>query len=380
MSAEGQLLTIKTTEPYPALLSELLNPSASIVNVEAEQRMGTEAFNSAPVGTGPFKVKSFAPEIEINLERFDEYWAGKPKLKEAKFAFNEDPNVRALALQSGDADIVYNLPAESMDVIQKNEKLTIESVASLRVHFILYNQRKAQMQDHKVRKAINHLLDRQSVAEDIMLGHGTVANGPFNSNLPFGSQEAAVKHDVAQAVALLEEAGYQAGADGKLMKNGQPLTVEMITYRGRPELPLMAQLLQSEAAKAGITMNITTVENVDSYLVENSEWDIATYSNLSAPRGDGGFFLNSAYLQGGSLNAGHIHLPELEKMIHQLNATAEMDERIEITKQAVDLINQEVPHSFAVYPNIIVGMNKRVVGWKPGAEEYYLLTYQLDVE
>lgn len=380
MEATGQTLTIKTKEPHPALPSELVNPYASVVNVKAEKRMGTEAFNNTPVGTGPFKVKKFTPNVEVSLERYDGYWAGKPKLKEASLKFNEDANVRALALQSGEADIVYGLPAESIHVIKQKEALRVESVTGVRVHFILYNQEKTLMQDLKVRTALNYLLNRESVSRDILLGHALPANGPFNSKLPFSNKDPVVKLDIHKAKTLLEDAGYKAGADGKLMKDGKPLTLELVTYKARPELPLIAQLLQSDAAKAGITINIKTVENVDSYLKENKDWDMATYSNLSAPRGDGGYFLNTALMPEGSLNAGKVNIPKLNDVVEQLNATSDVVKRTQLTQEAVSLINKEVPHSYVVYPNIIVGMNKRVIGWSPGAEEYYILTHTMDVK
>ncbi|MDR6225701.1 nickel ABC transporter substrate-binding protein [Desmospora profundinema] len=380
MEASGQTLTIQTTEPHPSLPSELVNPYASVVHVKAEEEMGKKAFNRAPVGTGPFKVTQFTPNTRVKLERFDDYWAGKPKLKEATITFNEDPNVRALALQSGEADIAYNLPAESIDAIEKDDSLKVESVAGLRSHFILYNQQKSLMQDRKVRTAFNHLLNRESVAKDIMQGHAVPANGPFHDRLPIGSEEPVVKLDTDQAKALLKKAGYKEGADGKLMKDGKPLTLEVITYEARPELPLMAQLLQSDAAKAGVTIRIKTVEDVDSYLKENNDWDLATYSNLTAPRGDGGYFLNTALTPEGALNQGKIDNPELNDIVKELNGTSDSDKRIQLTRKAVTVVNREVLHSYGVHPDIIVGMNKRIVGWTPGGEEYYVLTHTMDVK
>lgn len=82
MEASGLELKIVTTEPHPALPSDLVNPYASIISVEAEKKMGTEAFNQAPVGTGPFQVKQFTPNIDISLKRYDGYWDGKAKVDE----------------------------------------------------------------------------------------------------------------------------------------------------------------------------------------------------------------------------------------------------------------------------------------------------------
>jgi peptide/nickel transport system substrate-binding protein len=380
MDADGQQLTIVTIETHPTLPSELVNPFTAVISVETEKKMGTEAFNSAPVGTGPFVVREFTPNIEVLLERYDGYWNGKAKLNEVAFKFNEDGNVRSLALQAKEADIVYQIPAETIAAIQNDNQLKVESVASLRVHFILFNQQKPLLQDIRVRKALDLLLDRQSIANHIMLGNATPANGPFNSNLPFGSNEAARQMNTVEAKRLLEEAGFKAGVDGKMTKDGKLLTLELLTYKGRPELPLMAQLLQSDAAKAGVTINIKMVENVDMYLRENKDWDMVTYSNLSAPRGDGGFFINAALMPDGSLNVANISSEKLSEIVTRLNATGDIALRIKLTQEAVGVINEEVLHSYAVYPNIIVGINKRVVDWKAGAEEYYVVTNKMDVE
>ncbi|AKL96335.1 ABC-type dipeptide transport system, periplasmic component [Clostridium aceticum] len=370
MEANGQELTIVTTEAHPALPSELINPSAAVVSIEAENTMGREAFNKAPVGTGPFMVKAFTPDVEILLERYDDYWDGKAKLNEVAFKFNEDGNVRALALQSKEADIVYQIPAETVEVVKRDSELKVESIASLRVHFILFNQQKSALQDVKVRKAIDLLLDRESIAKDIMMGNATPANGPFNTRLPFGNKETVQAQNLEEARKLLEEAGFT---------EENPLTLELLTYQGRPELPLMAQLLQSDAGKIGMTINIKNVESVDTYLRENKDWDMVTYSNLTAPRGDGGFFLNSAFIPGGSLNVAEISSDRLTEVIGRLNAASDIEKRIELTQEAATVINEEVPHAYAVYPNIIVGVNERIIDWKPGAEEYYIITNKMDV-
>ncbi|HVI21077.1 MAG TPA: ABC transporter substrate-binding protein, partial [Bacillus sp. (in: firmicutes)] len=168
--------------------------------------------------------------------------------------------------------------------------------------------------------------------------------------------------------------------DGKMEKDGKPLKLQLITYKARPELPLIAQLFQSDAAKAGVEIEIKMVENADTHLVENSDWDLATYSNNTSPRGDGSYFLNTAFTETGALNMGKINIPELNELISELNTTSDLDKRIQLTKKAANVINKETVHSYAVYPNIIVGMNDRIKDWVPTAEEYYILTHTLDVK
>ncbi|MDI3411536.1 hypothetical protein QKW52_20310 [Bacillus sonorensis] len=74
------------------------------------------------------------------------------------------------------------------------------------------------------------------------------------------------------------------------MKNGKPLSFTLLTYQSRPELPLIAQVLESNAKQLGISIKIQQVENIDEYLSENGDWDMATYSAMTAPRGTRAIF------------------------------------------------------------------------------------------
>jgi peptide/nickel transport system substrate-binding protein len=375
MEAKGQEITFITSEEYPAFLSELVHTNASVIKADAEN------ISTKPIATGPFQVVGFTPEAEIKLERYEDYWDGAANLDDVTIKFNSDGNVRALALQSGEADIAYHLPPEALAPIENSDNLRVESVASLRVHFFLYNAAKPALQDEKVRKALDHLVNRPVMVSEIMNGYATAANGPFNPVFEFAGKNEPASYDPAKAEALLKEAGYEKNAAGKLEKEGEVLELTLATYQGRPELPLMAQYLQAEAANLGIDISIVTVENIDSYLWEQqNNWDLVTYSNLSAPRGDGGYFLNVAYLPEGSLNPGQINMPQLNEITRQLNVEADPDKRVALQKEAVEIIQEQVPQSFILHPHIIVGMNERVKNWSPGAEEYYLITNKMDVE
>ena len=121
MEADGQLLTIQTEEVFPQFPSELVHPNTAIVDVDEKD------IDKRPIGTGPFKISSFEPGVELKVERFEKYWDGKAKLEKATFAFNEDANARKMALQSGDADIIFRPPVENLEKL-KEENVKIESV------------------------------------------------------------------------------------------------------------------------------------------------------------------------------------------------------------------------------------------------------------
>ena len=174
IKVDGQQVTFKTTEEYPAFLSELVHTNASIIKADAEN------IGEQPIATGAFQVENFSSEEKIQLKKYPEYWDGEANLDDVTITFNSDGNVRALALQSGEADIAYHLPPESLEPIESNNELRVESVASLRVHFFLYNSAKPELQDVKVRQALDLLVNREVGVEEIMTGHATAASGPFN--------------------------------------------------------------------------------------------------------------------------------------------------------------------------------------------------------
>ncbi|WP_088105752.1 nickel ABC transporter substrate-binding protein [Halalkalibacter urbisdiaboli] len=374
IEASGQEVTFKTTEPYPAFISELVHTSASVAQVNADD------IENKPIGTGPFKVVSYSQDVEIEVERFAEYWDGPATISRAFFTFNSDANVRSLSLQSGDTEIAYHLSPEIVETLEETKDIRVESFPSLRVHFLLYNFQNAHLKDKNVRQALDALLNRRVIADQIMNGHATAANGPFNPSFSFGNKGTVPAFDPEYAKELLEDAGYKLNHEGKLEKDGETLSLKLATYQARPELPMIAQYLQGEASKIGIDIEIVNVENIDSFLYEQPEgWDLVTYSNLTAPRGDGGYFFNVAFLPDGSLNPGQIAISKLNGVIHELNQTSDQKKRIELQKQAVEIIQENVAHSYIVYPHVIVGINERVSNWIPGAEEYYMFTNTLDV-
>ncbi|MCY9277385.1 ABC transporter substrate-binding protein [Bacillus haynesii] len=373
IKAAGQTLTITTKVPFPEFPSELVHPNTSIIDVSAAN------ISQQPVGTGPFQVSSFEAGHKIELERYDDYWNGKPKLKHVTFSFNEDANARVMALQSKDADIIYRPSVEDIDQIQKDSSITVDSVPSLRVHQILYNTKKDHLADRHLRRAFDALLDRKEIAESILNGHAQPADGPFLADFPFSADTVQKPSGLQAAKAELKKAGYEL-ENGKAVKDGKALSFTLLTYQSRPELPLIAQILESNAKELGISIKIQQVENIDEYLAKNDDWDLATYSSMTAPRGDAGYLLNTAYMPNGALNYSGIENQTLIKWIEEFNRTIDEEKRNRLAKKAAELIEKETLNSFIVTPENITAYRDSVLNWETSKSEYYMLTKDLDVK
>jgi peptide/nickel transport system substrate-binding protein len=374
IEAEGNLLHITTTQPFPEFISELVNPNVSVIDITEED------FNQHLTGTGPFKLKSFAPGSKLELERYDAYWDVASKLDTVTFSFNEDANARTLALQSGQVDIVYRPEVESLELLRAQDGIEVEATSTFRVHQMTMNLERESIQDVRVRRAVDALINRQEIVDTILLGYGEVAKGPFLRSLPFAPSFEPGPTGAEAAAQYLKEAGYTLQS-GVMQKDGTPLQLVLLTYSARADLPLIAQVFQSDAKKIGIQVEIRQIDTPEDYMASHRDWDLATYSNLTAPRGDAGYYLNATYHPDGALNFSGSEQPELTAIIDELNRTVGQAERAKLSEQAASYVHEQMINSFILHPSTIVAYNKnKVKNWVTSRSEYYMITNQLELQ
>lgn len=374
IEADKYSLVIKTKMPFPEFPSELVHPNTSIIDVTETD------FVNKPIGTGPFAVATFTPGTAVDLVRYDGYWDGAAHLEKARFSFNEDANARSLALEAGGADVVFRPEVESIEKLEEIEGVTVESTSTFRVHQMTMNLQRKVLQDVNVRKAIDALINRQTIVDTILKGHAEVASGPFPSSFSFAPDYPVKQSGIETAKALLGKAGYKV-VDGIMQKDGKPLTFNLLTYSARADLPLIAQVFQSDAGQLGIKVNIQQIEIPEEYMAANRDWDLTTYSNLTAPRGDAGYYLNATYHPDGALNFSGADDDELTEMIDQLNGTVGQQERSDLAEKIAAHVDAQMYNSFILHPNTLVAYNsQKVKNWVTSRSEYYMLTNELDVE
>lgn len=374
IEADGYTLHITTTEPFPEFVSELVNPNVSIIDVTEEDII------NHPVGTGPFEVASFSPGSKLEVTRYDDYWDGASPLDGVTFSFNEDANARTMALLSDQVDIVYRPEVESLGELEAKGNITVESTATFRVHQMTMNMERESLKDVNVRRAVDALIDKQEIVDSILLGHAEPAKGPFLPSLPFAPSYGDKPSGPDAAKEYLEEAGYTM-EDGVMQKDGEQLSFTLLTYPARADLPLIAQVFQSDAEQLGIDVEIRQIDIPEEYMASNRDWDIATYSNLTAPRGDAGYYLNATYHPTGALNFSGAEVPELTAIIDELNQTVDQEKRNELAEQAADYVDENAINSFVLHPSTIVAYNdEKVKNWVTTKSEYYMITNELDVK
>ncbi len=215
-------IRITLTTPWPGFLFVLAHPGCWIHPRELHAHYKDRAAWH-PLGTGPFKLKSFDRGKALILERNASYW-GKdehgnelPFLDAIRYTFVTDKERELEEFEKGNLSLIFELPIGRTGVLAQYAKgqFQIQDVPGLTVQFYGFNTRKAPFNDIRVRKAFLLALDRKVLVDSILDGlavpavHGVVP--PGFSDYPY-SDIPTLTHDPVRAKELLAEAGYPGGA------------------------------------------------------------------------------------------------------------------------------------------------------------------------
>ncbi len=188
-----------------------------IISKSVFERVGVQAFGIAPVGTGPFKFKTWDKNERIVLERFNDHWRGPAAIRSYVIRPIPEDFARFASLLNGEVDIIANLTAERVKEIENNTALKWKGVASARNMFVGMNTRKKPFDDIRVRYALNHAVDKQALIDIVMGGHA-IENASVCTQTLFGATKVdSFKYDVNKSKKLLAEAGYPNGFETTLL-------------------------------------------------------------------------------------------------------------------------------------------------------------------
>ena len=171
-------VVFRTKEPFAALLENLAETSASINSPTAMQKTGRN-YGRLPVGTGPYKLEDWSPGERTTVTRFDGYFGGPAHFASVIYRPVPEGAARVIELESGNTDIATGIPPESADRVRKNPALKLEVLPSSFQVFFELNNAKPPFDNPRLRKAINHAIDRKAIVEKILGGFGSVPDSPL---------------------------------------------------------------------------------------------------------------------------------------------------------------------------------------------------------
>lgn len=208
-----------------------------------------EELATAPVGTGPFKFESYQPGDKIVLSKFEDYYEeGLPKVDTVELRIMPEDAAKIAALQSGDVDIITNLPLESIAELEAAPGITVDAKSTATWDGIVFNNSTRPFSDQRVRKAMLMAIDKPALVDFAAFGNGAPTHSPIPPTHKFFAHDIGFETDIEGAKALLAEAGYPNGFD---------ITIHAPV--GRPTRERAAVALQQMLRPIGVNASVERV-------------------------------------------------------------------------------------------------------------------------
>ena len=299
-----------------------------------------------PVGTGPFKYKSFTPGDRSVFERHPNHFReGQPHLDEVVMINLSEDSTRVNALLAGDVDAIMFLPDAQAKIVEGNSSLGVLNSPSGGWNPITMRMDIPPFNDKRVRQAFRLLVNREEMVAQAKGGNGNIANDLFARYDPaYASSLPQREQDISKARSLLKAAGQQ------------DLVVDYVAKDQFAQPQVFAQ----QAQAAGVTVNVLKVDSATywaRYFKQTplSQLSWATRSYLLT--------IADTMLPTAIYNATHWEHPAWLQLVTEAAATVEDEKRNRLIQQAQEIEYDEGAEIIWGWNQTVDGYSKKVHGF-----------------
>ncbi len=370
------------TGQFAPLLDGLSQPYLGMASPTTLQQYDTDTYQFHQVGTGPYRFVEYIVNDRLVLERNPDYnWGpsvvtnkGVPAVDRITFRFFTDEASRALALQSGDADIMGEVLPTDARHLSADGQIQLEPVPipGQPLQFA-FNTAHNPTSSLEVRQALILATDRQSIIQTVFQGLSPIAYGPLSAVTRFYDPaiQGRYAYDPVQAVALFNSTGWvDTDGDGIRDIDGKPIELTIVVPPWGLT-PQVAQLIQDQwQTTLQIKVNIKQVASFPMLAdaARSGEYDIISLNFFGLDP----YLLNDFYLSSGSLNWSHVADPELDGWLETAQATLDDSARSALyTLVQERIMDQALILPVRDYVNLngerpgIFGLHYDAQGWFP---------------
>lgn len=327
-------IDIVTKEPYAPLLY-IISLYMVIVPPDTVQQMGNAKFGQAGIGTGPYRVVKWVKDQELVLEANPKYWKGAPRVQRLVFRPIPEESARVAALQTGEADIITAVPPDRWKNLEQDKNTRITASAGTMLYMGL-DTFHPPFNDVRVRRALNHAVDVDTIISKILLGTADRMNGPFfKSALGYDKSIPFFRYDPALAKKLLAEAGYPNGFETVLSA--------LPSQEGASKMLEVAETIAYQLGEVGVKVKIDTLEPATAFArYRNREFKMYFYTWPESPEPD-----RYLYTLFHSQARGYYYKnAEADKLLDRGRSTLNVDERRKIYESLHRFLVQDAPWVF----------------------------------
>ena len=365
---------VRFKSPHAAFLNGASSPYLGIVSPTAVQKYGQDFGRVVFVGTGPFMLQSYRTDAEVRLIRNPNYtWGarifkheGLPYLQNIVYRIVPEEATRIATLETGEAQFVEDVPVTDYARLKgSRDKVLLEIQQAGSGWSLMMNQTRAPMNEIGVRRAVMHAIDKDGLVRTVWGGVYKAACSPLTPNM-FGFDPETCKkvpYNLDQARRLLEEAGWRLGPDGVRVKGSDRLRLEFYLQPTPQKNQEMAAFIQANLKQVGIDVNLN-VQARAGYLdaVRQGRHHFQYWWDTGTDPGQMLRILFHSRNAGGGTNRNNYRNQDMDRLIEQIDATADPAKRKEVIVRAQQKVLDEAVMVYLADPPSLYAHDRSVSG------------------
>ena len=316
------------------------------------------------LGTGPFKITEYVPEQHVTLLRNDLYWGPKPAIQKLVLQFIPEESTRLLAMQSGQLDGAFEVPADQWNQWQGLPHTTVHSAPGLETEFISFDLRTKPFDDLHVRRAIAHSLDKKGLVNAVLHGRG-VPSLSIAPPVTWTSLQSSAA--TSRLYKSLSSYPYNLKlAKAELAKSSVPggFSATFTYPDSYPEFGKAGSSLAQNLKQIGITLNVkqmpfnqwlATSRRNTPYNMSSGIW----YMDYLDPADVLYNFLDSQFAKPNALNGANFKNAQVDRLLAKQKGSGSRSVRAGALAEVTRLAAEQLPYLPLFLPSIGMAINSK---------------------
>ena len=332
-------VVFKLTEPWAPFINRMTQ--ICMISPAALEEYGNDIMNH-PVGTGPFICTEWEEGDHTTFERNEDYWGEKASVDTVTIKEVPEAGSRTAMLQTGEADLVYPMPADQIEAIKGNDDVNVLAADSNIMRYVTLNMNVPELKDEKVRQAMNYAIDKDAYVQLMYSGYAKPATSIVPSIIGGYKEQTPYTYDLEKAKELMKEAGYEDGFKLTLWGDNSTQEVKGMTFIKQmlAQINIDVEVLPMEPA----TLNDKIY--VDQEEAEVNMWYVNWSASDFTMDGSVRSLLHSDMVPPTSANTAYFVNEDFDKLLDEGLATADPDKQAEIYGEAQTIAWEAAPWLF----------------------------------
>lgn len=331
------------------------------------------AYNSLPVGTGPFKIAKYEKGSSITFVANDGYWRGPPKLRRIEYRIIESDNTMLTLLKTHEIDFYYRAAESQAQSLRGIPGTRISVSPFTRFADLGFNAANPALADIRVRRALAYALNRNALIAKVT--HGIAM--PGDSDQPtflwaYNPNIARYPYDPKRAAELLDAAGWRMGAGGIRWKNGQPLRLELVSFTGSATANDTEVFVQEAWRQAGADVTIKNFSSAQLYatlgaggIEQSGKFDVALENWANGTDPDNSILFRCDMAPPAGWNIYHFCSQQLDDAERRALTAYDRPTRKALYDRVQTIVASQVPILVLWYQRELDVVSTRLKNYKP---------------